>query len=193
MILALVCAALAAIPEGVRPAAAPADAPAQYEKAFPRKPGLACAPLLPEHALLCFRVWEGQKRRWVTVADLTAWQTDLDALVSHVTKGAQKVLENEPTAQKVVDMDAVYHDLRDGDGWAVAPLVAGSREKLVRVAIPSTGVFLTWEAGSPELDRVMAVGVREIYEASEDAVTPMVHVWRDGRFVPFVQAKPTGG
>ena len=59
------------------------------------------------------------------------------------------------------------------------------------MAIPRSGVALAWPSGSSELDKVMAVAVREMYDAAEDSVTPMVHVWREGQFVPFGVANPT--
>ncbi|MCB9678396.1 MAG: hypothetical protein H6737_25055 [Alphaproteobacteria bacterium] len=199
MIWAVVGLALAAIPEGLRPAPAPADAPEAFAKAFPKRPGLACATLLPEHALLCFRVWEEGKRRWVTEADLTTWGTTIEGLRVHVAAKAVEVLKTEPTPQAIVDMPAGYHELRDGDGWAVAPLLQAEAlaQKLhgegTRVALPRSTVFLAWKPGDAELDRVMAVAVREMYDQADDAVTPMVHVLEGGRFVPFAQAKPTGG
>lgn len=197
MILALVTA-LGAIPEGVRPAAAPVDAPTQYATEHPDGPGLACAPLLEAHAALCFRVWTKEKRRWVTQEDIVRWGTTVDGLVAHVTTASKGVLANEPHVERVVDMDAEYGVLRDGDGFAVAPFLHGPQLAVrfgpdVRAVIPRTGVMLAWKAGSPELDQVMAVAAREMYDTASDSVTPMVHMWRDGRFIPFGQANPKGG
>ncbi len=188
--------ASAAIPEGVRPAAAPDDVVESYAAAFPKRPGLACAPLLADHAKLCFRVWEGKERRWVTEADLTAWEADLDGLVKHVRGKSTDVMGNELEKKRIADMEAGYVQLRDGDGWAVAPFLHGDQVEAelgasARVAIPRSGVVLAWKTGSSDLDKVMAVAVREMYEAADDAVTPMVHVWRDGRFIPFGVANPT--
>jgi hypothetical protein len=196
LLTAIASTGWAAIPDGVRPMAAPTDVVESYAKAFPASAPLACAPLLPEHAHLCFRVWEGKTRRWVTEADLASWQTDREALVQHVAKRSGAVLASELEQQAIPDMDAGYLQLRDGDGWAVAPFFDGPAIEqrlgaMPRVAIPRAGVVLAWPTGSAELDKVMAVAVREMYEAADDAVTPMVHVWRDGRYVPFGVANPT--
>jgi len=199
VIFALLSLALAAIPEGLRPAAAPFDAPARYQAEFPGKSPLACAPLLPKQALLCFRVWEGGRRRWVTERDLARWRTDLDGLVAGVKSGAEEVLKTEPGRVSVVDFDGHYFELRDGDGWAAAPLLRPDllASKLgqgsFRVAIPRAGVFLAWPTGSADLDKIMAVAVRELYESGQDAVTPMVFRAEGEGFVAFGQAKATGG
>jgi len=47
-----------------------------------------------------------------------------------------------------------------------------------------------WGAGTPELDHVMAVGVREMYDQLDEAVSPMVHTWDGARWHAFGEAKP---
>lgn len=191
--------ASAAPPEGLRPVAAPLDAPSQYAahlEAAGRPPAqLACGPLAAEQLLLCYRVWEGTARRWVTAADLSAWKTDLDGLRAAVVGPAQQALSG--IEQKPVEgMEGTFLQLRDGDGWAVALVLHSElvRARLgggaVRIGVPAEGMALAWAPATPELDHVMAVGVREIYEAQPGGVTPVVLTWDGTRFAPLMEARP---
>jgi hypothetical protein len=181
----------------------PWDAPTQYNAWLASKgttsteQGLACQVLWPEVARLCFRVWEEDRRRWVTTADLSAWSTDTAVLRTLVTEAAAKRLGALQEMVPIVGMkDARYLRLRDGDGWAAAGvLLPQTLEALVgrplRIAVPSEGVLVAWKGGNPAIDQVMAVGTREIFDAAEEpSVSPMAHGWEEGRFKPFGEAKP---
>ena len=61
----------------------------------------------------------------------------------------------------------------------------------VMAAIPSTDVVLFWKAGDPKVDHVMAVGVREIHDASTQAVSPVVFLWDGSEWRAFAEATPT--
>ena len=185
LVVLVAMSALAAIPEGVTPVAAPPDAPAQYAAwaAKAARPGtLACDSLWPDQVLLCFRVAEDGKRRWVTDADLTAWNTDLPGLRTEIAgRGLARLASAE---QRPVDgMPADFWTVRDGDGWAVAGLLHPKR--LIELAggpvlagMPTDGILVWWRAGDADLDRIMAVAITEM--AAADGLSTVVHRW-DGR------------
>lgn len=198
MILWLVPAAGAAVPDGVRPAVVGLDVPLAVA-AWRQREGLpadalACEPLWPGATLLCWRVWEDGRRRWVLGSDLERWAADAAALRAAVVKAAEARLEGAERVP-VGGMEASWHRHVDGD-WAAAgvllpdALAAKVGGLPVRVGVPGDGVLVAWKGGDPDLDRVMAVGVREIFDAQPVRVTP--HVWQwDGRaWSPFGEAVP---
>lgn len=199
MITILLQLCWAAPPAGLRPIAAPADAEALYSAAQPDAAPLVCDLLLP-HLKLCFKVWEGKRRRWVTEADAIAWKTTPTGLREALAPKVAEILALNPQPMLIAGMVEQYWILSDSDGWAVAPLLdhgalakrmGASETTPIRVAVPRAGVFLAWLPGSAEVDQVMAVAVREYYEAAEDAVTPMVYAWSGGRWRPFGTARPS--
>jgi hypothetical protein len=184
----------------LRPVVAPADVDerfARHQLAEGRLPEhLACTPLWPSYAELCFRVWEDGQRRWVTVGDAAKWSLPPDALARAVARRAPEHLRDAEMVQ-VEGMEARYLRLVDGDGWAAAGLLrpGGLSERLgglpIRVAVPADSVLLAWRAGDADLDRVMAIGVRELYDATPGPVTPKVFTWDGDRWTPFGEAAPT--
>ena len=48
------------------------------------------------------------------------------------------------------------------------------------MAIPSRGTVLLWQEGSAEANKMIAVGVNEIYKSSPLAVSPDLYKW-DGK------------
>ena len=69
-------------PEGVSAVAAPHGVQAQYDafrdqKGLPAQ-SLACTPLWPEQVALCFKVIDGQKRRWEVAEDLSQLRPEVD-------------------------------------------------------------------------------------------------------------------
>lgn len=199
MIWWLVAAALAGVPDGVRPVVAPLDAEARYRAWLGRSDGpaasLACEPLWEGASLLCFRVWEGSRRRWVTQADLAAWRTTTSELRAAVQSAAPEHVELE--RRPIVDMEAHWWLIRSGDGWAAAGVLAPERvaERLgggaLRAAVPAEGVFVVWRAGDREVDHVMAVAVRELFDQAEPVgVSPLVHTWDGVAWTPWARAVP---
>lgn len=191
--------ALAGVPDTVRPALAPVDAPQQYaalraSRDLPADP-LVCETVWTE-ALLCFRVWEGKRRRWVTEGDLARWQATSEELRAAVTERSLARLESLETVA-IEGMNATYRRLADGDGWAAAAVlhpaeVAGRLgAETVLFAAPTDQVVLAWAGGDPDTDKVIAVGVRELYDGEQGlSVTPVVQAWSDGSWRAFGEAKP---
>lgn len=193
----VVGAASAQVPEGLRPALAPADVHVRWASAHPDDPPLACEAVLAGRAALCFRVWEGKRRRFVTQADLVAWGVGVGDLVDGVRRRSEEHVGSLVSAE-VIDMPASYWIARDDDGWAIASLLHPERMSAIvggadpRVAVPRSGVLLAWRSGSDELDKVMAVAARELWDAGDDAVTPMIFTWSAKGFAPWGQATPAG-
>jgi len=50
-------------------------------------------------------------------------------------------------------------------------------------------VVLVWEGGQAEVDKILAVGVRKIYETRPGAVTPIIFRWTGSEWVAFGEAK----
>lgn len=189
--------ALGAVPDKVFPALAPADAPAQWRE-WAKAKGLpasemACDPLWKDEALICFKVEEKGKRRFVLSTDLTKWGVDVEALRRTVTDRAKAALASQPTKTPVPGTDKSYWVSAEGDGWASAgillPMVLA--DKLggpFYVAVPTDKVLLAWRPGDPDLDTIVAVGVKEMYTAAEWPVTPVVHQWTGTGWIAFVEA-----
>ncbi len=143
---------------------------------------LACRPFA-EALSLCFTWDDGDARRYVSHAELASWGVDLDALEAAARARAVAVLgAGRPERTPVTDMDATYWLSMQGDGLDEAGWLAPERMvELVgaelRVAVPARDIFVAWQAGSDELDKVMAVGVLRIHEASDHPVTSKVYTW----------------
>lgn len=191
--------AAAEVPEGVRPVATDPGAPDRYLQHLrgsgQPEAALACDPLLPGTVLLCFRVWEDGKRRWVDAADLPKWDVTTGALRAHVTAAAEAQLEAAEWVP-VAEMEARYLRHVDGDGWAVSGLLAPHAlatrlgAESLRAAIPAQGVLLAWAPGSTDLEKVMAVGAREVFDGQSDRITPKVYQWDGTAWLPFGEAVP---
>ena len=183
----------------VRPVAAPWDVMQQYAE-WSEANGAArqihCDAVWTDHVRLCFRKWEGQTRRWLELDDLEREGLTTAALRERIVRRGEPVLGS--LEQVGVDgMAHQYWQIRDGDGWGVwgalkpAALARAMGSKGgIHVAIPSQGVLLAWPVGSPELDHVMAVGVREMYDQQADPVSAVVHTWDGSAWTILGEAKP---
>lgn len=194
----LVAAAAAAVPANVFPVPAPYDVHQQYAEHLAASgatgPRLACDALWTGEAMLCFKVEEKGRRRWVTEKDLAAWKVDYPTLRAAVTERAIAALATQPKKTAVDGMTAHYWVAAEGDGWSVAGALHPRllAEKLgtvpIAVAIPAEGVLIAWVPGDKDLDRVLAVGVRDMYESQDGPVTPVIHSWTGERWVPYGEA-----
>lgn len=190
--------AFADVPKTVRPALAPADAPAQYAELRSRKgldeDPLVCDDLWPD-ARLCFRVWDGKTRRWVVESDAKRWNVSVGDLTSAMRSRSEARLA-EMDVVEIDGMGRQYLRLSDGDGWAAAMVlhpgaVAGKLGgALVLVGAPTDLVTLAWASGDADTDKVMAIGVKEIYDGEDGlSVSPVVYAWIEGAWRPFGEAK----
>jgi hypothetical protein len=183
----------AAVPDGVIPVLARADTPAQWAETH--TDALACDPVWPQEVLVCFRVQEGKKRRFVTAADLARWGVDSVGLRAVVTERARARLATQPVRRTVDGTEKVYFVAAEGDGWSaatvLAPEVVGARlGGPFLLAAPTDQTVLVWLPGDKDLDKIMAVGAKEMFEGADWPVSPVVHQWDGRRFSSFVEAVP---
>jgi len=192
--------ALAGELEGMRPAAAPWSVQESYDthrvaQDLPKQT-LACQVLWPELARLCVREWTDGRRSWLSVDAAEAGGVDLPSVHTSFVDASANRISKDLERVEVQGFSQVHYRLRDGDGWAVAGVLAPQAvarkldAPMVFAAMPSTGVFVAWVPGDPEFDQVMAVGVREIYDAASDRVSPVVMRWESGQWNAYAEAKP---
>ena len=184
----------------LRPSLVAVDTPDRYalwraQHALPADEPV-CEVAWTSTALLCYRVWEGDERRFVLSSDLAAWGAtvaDLHAIVARAAEAhlAQAVLVPvEGTPQS-------YLQLLDGDGWSAAGVlrpdlvVARLGGGPVRMAAPVQGALLAWRSEGADLDRIMAVGVKEIHDRGPQSVSPHVWEWNGKVWLPFGEAVPS--
>lgn len=164
-----------------------------------------CQALPIPEVFLCFRVWEGTRRRWVTEADRAQWamteaqlyeMARRDCVASLRSAGFRWVRDSSSAIGGRRDR-ARYLELVDGDGGAVAgvlcPEAVSQRlgKPTFRAAMPTEDVFLAWPAGDPELDRILAVGAREIHDQHRRSLTPQVVHFDGDRWRAFGRAVPS--
>lgn len=191
-------AALAGVPQDVTPVAAPMDVRQEYAtwlEELGRPPAeLACDPLWAGQALVCFKVADQGKRRWVTTPDLITWGVNVIELREEV---ASRALQAPPPRREQVPDTRLSYFIADEGPWTLAlalnpqhlPTLVGS--PVAMVAVPADGVLLAWTPGSAELDKIMAVAVREAWETGQGPVSAVVHSWDGKRWRPFGEAVPT--
>lgn len=185
-----------AVPDGVFPVLAHDEVPAQW--VADGQPGmLACDALWKGQAVLCYRVRDGKRRRLVTTADLASWGVDAAELRREVTTRARAALAaNPPALTPIEGTGKSYWLAASGDGWAAAgilapevvvALVGGS---FLAVA-PVDGAVMYWRPGDRDLDTIVAVGAKEMYERADWPVSPVVYQWTGQTWAPFVEAMPS--
>ena len=195
-------AAVASVPEDVqvRPFAATKETLERFAR-WQREHGSTpvaplCQPLVVPEIQLCFRVWEGDRRRWVTAADGARWGVTPELLERHVRGDCAEYVAR--AEGRVVEGDAKrYVLLADGDGWAVGGFLCPdalrgplSGATAFRAALPAEGVLLAWPAGDLDLDRIMAVAAREIAEGQPNPLTPQVMHYDGARWQAYGRAVP---
>lgn len=159
---------------------------------------LACGGFAEDLAL-CFTVPEGAQRRMVTQADLATWQVDLAALEGAARANVVTGLGAErPQVVQIEGDPRSYLLSAEGDGLDQAglfdPIALGARFDGARfaVGIPARGVLIAFPLGDRELETMVAVGVRRLWETVEEPITPVVYTWSGGAWVVWGEAKPGG-
>ncbi len=93
-------------------------------------------------------------------------------------------------------MRAGYWLAADDQGWSaagvLAPKALGPRVGATRflAAAPSLDVVLAWAPDAGDLDRIMAVGAREMFEQQRGPVSPRIFAWTGSAWVPYGEAVP---
>jgi hypothetical protein len=203
MLLALLAVALAAVP----PLYAQPE-PADIAKAFEEyakgqgKSGPAtqirCAPLA-EGMVLCFRYLHDGRLKYVTQSEVVAWHANEAALVAAATAHAASIEDARFERTTVADTaGAVYWVSRKGDGLDGAAFLDPRRLERVAggpvvVAMPEAGTLLFWRPDGGELDRIVAVGVRRMADASDHPISDRVYRWDGTQWKVWGQAVPGAG
>ena len=157
------------------------------------KSDLACENFA-EGLSMCFRYVHKGKLPYVLESDLKRWDATLMQLTISVTdKSVSYVNKERYTFQQVDDVNGGYWASARKDGWDEAALLHPERlQQLLGskplVAVPQAGMFLFWPQGSPQLNRAVTVGVKEIYQQSDQPVSPYVYRWNGDRWVVWGEA-----
>jgi hypothetical protein len=187
-------------PDGLRPVLAPVDAPNQFvewQKSSGGTTALACEEIWPGDALLCFRVWEGKHRRWVTTDDLKTWGVTVAKLREKVRRRAGEFI-GTMARKRPLDLPGRYYELVDGDGWTASVLL---RPDLVcdqlgvsrlLVAAPNESLVFAWTPGDAELDSAIGIGVKSVFDEGNRSVTPVVYSWSGEAWEAYGEAKTRG-
>lgn len=193
-------AARAALPPPVQPSPEPADVESEY-RAFAEEQGrsgdateLVCR-ALAEQVELCFTWMDGTTRRYVTRSQLAAWGEDPSTVAKRAMDAANQAWQGQRATPRTVEgMKGTYWVSARGDGLDGAGLLEHDRLVAIAgaepvVAVPAHGTLLFWVPGDADFDKVMAVGVRRIYDASNHPVSPLIYRWQDGEWKVWGQAR----
>ncbi len=162
---------------------------------------LACRSFA-EGLALCFSApaAEGEGRRMVTLADLEAWQVELPAVeAAAIAAVAAGMSDERPGVVQVEGDSRTYLLSAEGDGLDIAGLFdpAALKARLggaeLAVGIPAHGVLIAFPLGDRELETIVAVGIRRLWESVEDPITPKVYTWNGESWVVWGEASPGGG
>lgn len=153
---------------------------------------LVCRPFA-ERVSLCFMRAEGDARVYVTRVDgRTAEQLEADG--RGAATDAVKALE----PVKVDGFPQPYWVRAAGDGRDHTPFLHPDalRTKLGGepvVAAPARGVLVAWVPGDLVFDKIVAVGVRRMYETLPDPVSPLIYRWDGEKWVTWGEARAVAG
>ena len=196
IVTSLLLASAAPLPlDSLRLMPTPTDSVSLFQTDNPGSPPPLCEVVWPRFLDVCVQLRTERGWGWATVRDLERWSIGKKELIHALRDREAHVLKGEPHRASVVDSDQSYSILLDDSGLAVIPVLFPKKlvemvgGKNVRVAIPRSNTLLAWRSGSTDLDQIMAVAVREMYETSTRAITPMIHVWTGEKMEAFGQAK----
>lgn len=193
--------AVAAVPVDVVPVTAPVDAQQQFDahreaKGLPPA-SLVCSEVWTGAMQVCFRIKDGSVMRFVDDSDLAAWGVDAAGLRSEMTERAKQRLPTQVASTDIADMPGHKYWYTSGEaGWECGPLlVPGALTALVGgpvlVAMPRADVLIAWAAGNEDLDRVMAIGIREMHDAGE-GLSAVVYEYGDSGWAAAFEATRAG-
>jgi hypothetical protein len=187
MLLLLLTVARAAIPP-LYPQPEPADIAVAFEE-YAKGQGksgpatrIRCAPLA-EGVVLCFRYVHEGRLTYVTQSEVVTWHADEPALIAAATAQATAIDDARFERTPVADTPgAVYWVSRKGDGLDGAAFLDPRRLERVAggpvvVAMPAAGTLLFWRPDGGELDRIVAIGVRRMADASDHPISDRVYRW----------------
>ncbi|MFH1467487.1 MAG: hypothetical protein ABIO70_24090 [Pseudomonadota bacterium] len=143
----------------------------------------ACRPFA-EGLVVCLTVPAGEGRRLVTVADLEAWEVpQSEAMSLAKARMAEGITAARPEVVPIPDDPRTYLLSAVGDGldqaalFHPAALAARFGGQPFAVGIPTRDVLIAMPLGDPELQQMVAVGVRRLWEGAEEPVSPAMYAW----------------
>lgn len=154
---------------------------------------LVCDPLWPSVVDVCFRSAGAVSPGWFHASEVAG--SARSALIADVRRASVAVVARARW-QEVAGMSHRYLTLATDDGWAAAGLLRPDLlvERLgggpIRVAMPARGLLVAYTPAGPALDRVMAVGIRELYDAQAVGLSPKVFQWDGHSWRSFGEAVP---
>ena len=154
---------------------------------------LACQDFA-EGLKLCFRYVSESSLKMVQEKDLKKWEATLAQLeVSVQDKSGKYVHAKRYQFQEMEDGSGGFWASANKDGWDAAGLFHPQKleqlvGKKVFMAIPQSGMFIFWEQGSPLLNKSVAAGVKETYNAASYPISPYVYKWNGEKWVVWGEA-----
>ena len=144
--------------------------------------GYVCETL--SEALSLCTTCDGQPLREAALVERGIERAALDAEVAAAAAAA--LTQERPIRTEITGMPgANYWVSQAGDGLDAAGLL---HPELLRdlagttpvVGIPEPGTFVMWIPGDPDIDKVVAVGVRRIYEVAQQPTSDRIYRWHNG-------------
>ena len=178
------------IPE-IRLAPEAVDVEKHYQEQTGKK--LACQDYIGKMKM-CFRYLQKGKLPYVDKKLLKKWKISQLSLLTLAEKNAKlQVTSKRYRFQEIAEIQGGYWISDKKDGWDAAGFLHPKRltrllQRKPLVAMPQAGTFLFWEAGNPMLDKVMAVGVREIYDNSEHPISSAIYHYDGAKWMIWGEA-----
>jgi hypothetical protein len=151
---------------------------------------LACEDLVLNELYLCFRRVEGDRAPYVTQAELAAW----GASTADLRARASSLLTTNPLQLRKIDGGGQYYEVICPPGREAVVLLHPEWLSTVGpvplVTSPVQGVVLVWDAMDPEVNKIVAVGARKMFEGYPGAISPLVYRWNGSGFVAWGDARP---
>jgi hypothetical protein len=142
-----------------------------------------------EDLVLCLRNEDSELRWWLSYGELAQLGLSFEAAVAAVEARAEQI-QLEP--RTVHEGTGRYWIATHSGGAPESVLFRPDLLSVVggapAVAVPERGVVIVWNRGDAELDRIMAVGVREVYEAASRPVSSKVLALVDSQWRVWLQA-----
>lgn len=158
-------------------------------------PGFVCQEL-SEGLALCAACGE----RLLREAEVESQSIAPAAVFSQLaTQAAQNLSAQRPVRQEISDMPgAAYWLSQSGDGFDAAGLMHPAQLSEIAgttpvIGVPAVGTFLMWIPGDTETDKVMAIGVRRIFEDASHPVSDKVYRWHNDAWVVWGEVVESGG
>lgn len=185
-------------PLEVHPVVAPVAVEAQvtaWRKTREVDPGpLACEPIFQGELRLCWRAFDGTKRRWVHVSDIERWGGSVSSWTATARADAAARI-HAMTVQEATDGLSYLRasaDPRFSADLVMAPDAAQARvaSRELRFAAPQLDVVFAWAAATEEGDVMASVEAAELYASATLPLSDMAWRWHEGTWVPWGRAVP---